>query len=137
MSSIFQPFVFWCGVTVMQLREELERALEEVNNNDEIGERIAEASPESFTDLVKDMVLNRQDIKAFAFKTKAMVTTINFLIIFKFVSCPSWLLGGLFIQCKTQSVYGCSGLPLKLVHWCPLLGINHMGLGFLPSTHLI
>ncbi|XP_063948501.1 probable galacturonosyltransferase 15 isoform X4 [Daucus carota subsp. sativus] len=54
------------------LREELERALEEVNNNDEIGERIAEASPESFTDLVKDMVLNRQDIKAFAFKTKAM-----------------------------------------------------------------
>lgn len=62
----------------MQLRKELERALEEVNNNDEVGERIAEVSSESFTDLVKDMVLNRQDIKAFAFKTKTMVITINF-----------------------------------------------------------
>lgn len=62
----------------MQLREELERALEEINNDDEVGARLAEASPESFTDLVKDMVLNRQDIKAFAFKTKAMVTTIKF-----------------------------------------------------------
>lgn len=82
MFSIFEFFVFWCGVTIMQLRKELERALEEVNNNDEVGERIAEVSSESFTDLVKDMVLNRQDIKAFAFKTKAMVTTINFLIIF-------------------------------------------------------
>lgn len=70
----------WC--TIIQLREELERALEELNNNDEVGERIAEVSPESFTDLVKDMVLHRQDIKAFAFKTKAVVTTINFLIIF-------------------------------------------------------
>ncbi|KAK1404847.1 Hexosyltransferase [Heracleum sosnowskyi] len=55
------------------LREELERALEEVHNNDEVGDGIAEVSPESFTDLVKDMVLNRQDIKAFAFKTKAMI----------------------------------------------------------------
>ncbi|KAL8131923.1 hypothetical protein AgCh_007722 [Apium graveolens] len=55
------------------LRKELERALEEVNNNNEVGERIEDVSSVSFTDLVKDMVLNRQDIKAFAFKTKTMI----------------------------------------------------------------
>lgn len=32
-------------------------------------------SPESFGDLIKDVMSSKQDIKAFAFKTKAMVIT--------------------------------------------------------------
>lgn len=63
-----------------KLREELTRALLEATGSDDSGGiRTVEASnsnyepPVSFKDLVKDMTLNKQDIKAFAFKTKAMV----------------------------------------------------------------
>lgn len=64
-----------------KLREELTRALLEATSIDDdgggIGIRRAEPSnsePVSFKDLVKDMTLNGQDIKAFAFKTKSMVS---------------------------------------------------------------
>lgn len=77
------------GVTIMQLREELIRALMEANNDDEMRNGIVGVSPESFNDLVKDMTSKRQDIKAFAFKTKAMVTTIHHYLFsnFVFFSC--------------------------------------------------
>ncbi|KAK6157513.1 hypothetical protein DH2020_011761 [Rehmannia glutinosa] len=69
---------FFGGSDAALLREELTRALLEAttSNDDEVGIRIVEGSisgPVSFDDLVKDMTLNRQDIKAFAFKTKAMI----------------------------------------------------------------
>ena len=60
-----------------KLREELTRALLEASGSENGGGiGIVEGSnsdPVSFKDLVKDMTINRQDIKAFAFKTKAMV----------------------------------------------------------------
>ncbi|KAL0362502.1 UNVERIFIED_CONTAM: putative galacturonosyltransferase 15 [Sesamum calycinum] len=67
-------------IMLKKLREELTRALLEatISNDDDgvgIGIGAVEASnsgPVSFRDLVKDVTLNRQDIKAFAFKTKAM-----------------------------------------------------------------
>lgn len=73
----------------MQLREELMRALMEANNDDEVRNGLVGVSPESFNDLVKDMTSKRQDIKAFAFKTKAMVTTIHRYLFsnFVFFSC--------------------------------------------------
>lgn len=64
-----------------KLREELTRALLEASGSDDSGGngiRTVEVEGSnyesvSFKDLVKDMTLNRHDIKAFAFKTKAMV----------------------------------------------------------------
>ena len=57
-----------------KLREELVRALLEATDGGGIGIVDGSSSePVSFQDLVKDMSLNRQDLKAFAFKTKAMV----------------------------------------------------------------
>lgn len=62
---------FFGGSDPSLLREELSRALMEAASKDERG---IESSLESFNDLVKDMTSsNRQDIKAFAFKTKAML----------------------------------------------------------------
>ncbi|KAL3333134.1 hypothetical protein AABB24_033284 [Solanum stoloniferum] len=56
------------------LREELMRALLEATNDGNNGiERSSTSLPSSFNDLVKDMTSNGQDIKAFAFKTKAMI----------------------------------------------------------------
>lgn len=57
----------------MQLREQLTKALLEANNGDEVVERKLGVSPESFSDLIKDVISSRQDMKAFAFRTKAMV----------------------------------------------------------------
>lgn len=59
-----------------KLRDELTRALMEANDgsvNDNEG--VA-----SFNELVKEMVL-KQDLKAFAFKTKAMVYIINSIFV--------------------------------------------------------
>ncbi|XP_004243233.1 probable galacturonosyltransferase 15 [Solanum lycopersicum] len=56
------------------IREELMRALLEATNDGDNGkERSSTSLPSSFNDLVKDMTSNGQDIKAFAFKTKAMI----------------------------------------------------------------
>jgi hypothetical protein len=62
----------YCGdaCTIKKLREELSRALVEAKEGD-----INEEGIESFNELVKDMTSKREDIKAFAFKTKAMVHT--------------------------------------------------------------
>ncbi|KAL2474035.1 putative galacturonosyltransferase 15 [Forsythia ovata] len=60
-----------------ELREELTRALLEATNSidDESGIATVEGSKSllSFEDLVRDTMSNRQDIKTFAFKTKAIV----------------------------------------------------------------
>ncbi|TMW96616.1 hypothetical protein EJD97_007110 [Solanum chilense] len=56
------------------IREELMRALLEATKDGDNGkERSSTSLPSSFNDLVKDMTSNGQDIKAFAFKTKAMI----------------------------------------------------------------
>lgn len=62
----------YCGdaCTIKKLREELSRALVEAKEGD-----INEEGIESFNELVKDMTSKREDIKSFAFKTKAMVHT--------------------------------------------------------------
>lgn len=58
-----------------KLREELTRALVEAREghgtND--GDYRREGSTESFNVLVNEMTTNQQDIKTFAFRTKAMV----------------------------------------------------------------
>ncbi|MBA0665867.1 hypothetical protein Gotri_002222, partial [Gossypium trilobum] len=51
--------------------EELTRALIEVKD-DNIVDGGTEGSLETFSELVKEMTSKQQDIKAFAFKTKAM-----------------------------------------------------------------
>lgn len=74
---------WWCYVsyyalacTIKKLREELSRALIEANkdSNDINEERIG-----SFNELVKEMTSKTQDVKAFAFKTKAMVLIVLLL----------------------------------------------------------
>jgi hypothetical protein len=66
----------YCGdaCTIKKLREELSRALVEAKEGDINAEGI---EIESFDKLVKDMTSKGEDIKAFAFKTKAMVSTRN------------------------------------------------------------
>uniref|UniRef100_A0A5B7BT36 Hexosyltransferase n=1 Tax=Davidia involucrata TaxID=16924 RepID=A0A5B7BT36_DAVIN len=59
--------------TSLRLREELTRALVEANIDEDGAGSGIEGSPESFKELVKDVTSNKQDIKAFAFKTKAMI----------------------------------------------------------------
>ncbi|KAG6419421.1 hypothetical protein SASPL_121643 [Salvia splendens] len=66
------------------LREELTRALQEASGS-ENGGGISTVDgsnfdPVSFKDLVKDMTINRQDIKAFAFKTKAMIAKMEHIV---------------------------------------------------------
>lgn len=57
---------------IKKLREELTRALMEVKDGNSVEGGI-EGSLGSFNELVKEMTSKQQDIKAFAFKTKAMV----------------------------------------------------------------
>lgn len=79
----FPPF----DRTVKKLREELMLALVEATSDGENGKGGIESStslPSSFNDLVKDMTSSGQDIKAFAFKTKAMVTSNLLLPAFHF-----------------------------------------------------
>lgn len=79
---------FFGGSDAALLREELTRALlEATTSNDDdgvgIGLGAVEASnsgPVSFRDLVKDVTLNRQDIKTFAFKTKAMIAKMEQIV---------------------------------------------------------
>ncbi|XP_065629288.1 probable galacturonosyltransferase 15 isoform X2 [Quercus suber] len=61
---------FFNGADTSLLREELSRALVEANKE---GNNINEEGIGSFNELVKEMTSKRQDVKAFAFKTKAMV----------------------------------------------------------------
>ncbi|KAL0002210.1 hypothetical protein SO802_015991 [Lithocarpus litseifolius] len=62
---------FFSGAdTSLKLREELSRALVEANKE---GNNINEEGIGSFNELVKEMTSKRQDVKAFAFKTKAML----------------------------------------------------------------
>ncbi|XP_039047409.1 probable galacturonosyltransferase 15 isoform X2 [Hibiscus syriacus] len=63
--------LFSRGYVSQKLREELARALMEVKDN--IVEGTTDGSLETFNDLVKEMTSKQQDIKAFAFKTKAML----------------------------------------------------------------
>ncbi|XP_058208728.1 probable galacturonosyltransferase 15 isoform X1 [Rhododendron vialii] len=58
---------------VSNLREELAKALMEADVDDKDGGVWMESSPTSFKDLVEDVTSNKQDMKAFAFKTKAMM----------------------------------------------------------------
>ncbi|KAI3465888.1 hypothetical protein Pfo_022551 [Paulownia fortunei] len=70
------------------LREELTRALLEVaTSNDDDGGEVgiqtlegSNAGPISFKDLVRDMTSNRQDIRAFAIKTKAMIENMEHIV---------------------------------------------------------
>lgn len=69
---ITDVFVSYCGhaCTIQKLREELTRALVEAKDGNIYEEGIA-----SFNELVREMTSKRQDVKAFALKTKAMVQT--------------------------------------------------------------
>ncbi|KAK9284352.1 hypothetical protein L1049_023523 [Liquidambar formosana] len=64
---------FFGGSDTSLLREELSRALVEASEAGEGDVSGIETSYESFNDLVKDMTTGRQDIRAFAFNTKAML----------------------------------------------------------------
>lgn len=74
--------IIFFHILLKKLTEELTRALlEAASGNDDDGGEFgiqtlegSNAGPISFKDLVKDMTLNRQDIKAFAIKTKTMVS---------------------------------------------------------------
>lgn len=59
-----------CLMLIMKLREELERALLEAKDGNLDNN---EQGIESFNQLVQEMRLKQQDVKTFAFKTKAMV----------------------------------------------------------------
>ncbi|KAK1388771.1 Hexosyltransferase [Heracleum sosnowskyi] len=65
------------GSDSSRLREQLTKALLEANNDDEVIERKLGVSPESFSDLIKDVMSSRQDIKAFALRTKAMIASME------------------------------------------------------------
>ncbi|CAN4104442.1 unnamed protein product [Withania somnifera] len=64
------------------LREELMRALLEATNDGDngIGVESSISLPSSFNDLVKNVTSNGQDIKAFAFKAKAMIMKLEQLV---------------------------------------------------------
>ncbi|XP_021300778.1 probable galacturonosyltransferase 15 [Herrania umbratica] len=64
--------LFSGGDTSQKLREELTRALMEGKDGNGVEGGI-EGSLDSFDELVKEMTSKQQDIKAFAFKTKAML----------------------------------------------------------------
>ncbi|KAK8497808.1 hypothetical protein V6N13_076488 [Hibiscus sabdariffa] len=64
--------LFSRGYISQKLREELTRALTEVKDGN-IVEGDTEGSLETFNELVKEITSKQQDIKAFAFKTKAML----------------------------------------------------------------
>ncbi|KAA3464438.1 putative galacturonosyltransferase 15 [Gossypium australe] len=68
--SVCDCHVYACATK--KLREELTRALIEVKDGN-IVDGGTEGSLETFSELVKEMTSKQQDIKAFAFKTKAML----------------------------------------------------------------
>ncbi|EEF41996.1 probable galacturonosyltransferase 15 [Ricinus communis] len=69
-----RPWRFFGGSdTSMKLREELTRALLEAKESG-IDDEKMDDSTASFNELVKEMTSTRQDIKAFAFRTKAMLS---------------------------------------------------------------
>lgn len=102
----------YCGdaFTIKKLREELSRSLVEAKEGD-INEEGIEI--ESFDKLVKDMTSKREDIKAFAFKTKAMVSTRNHSWLLYFVSTSFYLCW--FVVCCFRSLMGCRGWHLVIV----------------------
>lgn len=51
--------------------------MEAANLDDKDGGTVVESSPASFKDLVEDVTSHKQDLKAFAFKTKAMVKPLH------------------------------------------------------------
>lgn len=71
--------VFILGMisTTKNLREELAKALVEADVDDKDRGTWEESSPSSFKDLVEEVTSNKQDMKAFAFKTKAMVKPLH------------------------------------------------------------
>ncbi|KAG8386742.1 hypothetical protein BUALT_Bualt03G0180700 [Buddleja alternifolia] len=78
---------FFGGSDAALVREELTRSLLEANtyyttgNDDAVLEEGSNTQvPVSFTDLVKDMTANTHDIKAFAFKTKAMIAKMEHIV---------------------------------------------------------
>lgn len=71
--------------TGKKLREELTRALLEAKDDD----NNEEGGIESFNQLVQEMTLKQQDVKAFAFRTKAMVLTL--LILTGHLLCISFI----------------------------------------------
>ena len=80
---------WWCYVsyyglacTIKKLREELSRALVEANKE---GNNSNEEGIGSLNELVKEMTSKRQDVKAFAFKTKAMMLLIFQLVFYFFL----------------------------------------------------
>lgn len=61
---------------VVQLREELTRALLEAKEKEgSMNEQGMTSTVDSFEDLVREVMSHKANIKAFAFKTKAMVKT--------------------------------------------------------------
>ncbi|KAK4769839.1 hypothetical protein SAY87_030371 [Trapa incisa] len=60
-----------------RLRDELTRALLEAKGKSTNNVQRMERSLESFDELVKEVTSHKQDIKAFAFKTKAMLSTME------------------------------------------------------------
>ncbi|XP_073025615.1 probable galacturonosyltransferase 15 isoform X1 [Primulina eburnea] len=76
------------GSDAALLREELTRALlEATTSNDDYGGGIGIGTversniiPVTFKDLVEDMASNKQDIKAFAFKTKAVIEKMEHMV---------------------------------------------------------
>lgn len=75
----YWPWSFYRGhdLYTKNLREELAKALVEADVDDKDGGAWMESSPASFKDLVEDVTSNKQDMKAFAFKTKAMVNPLH------------------------------------------------------------
>ncbi|OAY57292.1 probable galacturonosyltransferase 15 [Manihot esculenta] len=65
--------IFGGSDSSLKLREELTRALLEAKDGD-MYDNGMEDSTESFNDLVKEMTSKRPDVKAFAFRTKAMLS---------------------------------------------------------------
>lgn len=65
--------IFSGSDTSLKLREELTRALIEAKDGSGNGGGRIQGTLDSFNELVKEVTSKRQDIKAFAFKTKAML----------------------------------------------------------------
>ncbi|KAK9188067.1 hypothetical protein WN944_019466 [Citrus x changshan-huyou] len=70
--------IFSGSDTSLKLREELTRALIEAKDGSGNGGGGIQGTLDSFNELVKEVTSKRQDIKAFAFKTKAMVNGTSF-----------------------------------------------------------
>lgn len=73
---VFSFTVLAC--TMKKLREELTRALIEAKDGSGNGGGGIQGTLDSFNELVKEVTSKRQDIKAFAFKAKAMVNGTSF-----------------------------------------------------------